>query len=163
MESGERLGPALIDLSELSIAETAFGGAREKNGGIVLRIELEQRKQRTNHLPRVQRTLVELQKTTGAVGGDATTCGDEVEEVADVGKSVLVIQLEKNYRVEFCVVELVKKRREGYSSLVRRVGIGYAEPFENQLSIFWRSVGEMTKKQEDCRRVHFLHSILKKS
>lgn len=95
MERGERFGPALIDLSELSVAETALGGSREKNRRIVLRVELKQSEQRTNHLPRVERTLVQLQEAARAVRSDAATRCDKIEEMADVGERVFVIELEK--------------------------------------------------------------------
>ena len=95
MERGERFGPALIDLSELSVAETALGGSREKNRRIVLRVELKQSEQRTNHLPRVERTLVQLQEAARAVRSDAATRCDKIWEMADVGERVFVIELEK--------------------------------------------------------------------
>ena len=60
MERGERFGPALVDLSELTVAETALRRSREKNRRVVLRIQLQQSEQRTNHLPRVERTLVQF-------------------------------------------------------------------------------------------------------
>lgn len=95
MERGERFGPALVDLPELTVAEAALGGSREKNRRIVLRIELKQGEQGTNHLPRVERALVQLQEAAGAVRCDAAARCDEVEEMADVGQRVFVIQLEK--------------------------------------------------------------------
>lgn len=95
MERGERFGPALVDLSELPVAETALGGSREKNRRIVLRIQLKQSEQRTNHLPCVERTLVQLQEAARAVRGDAAARCDEVEQMADVGERVFVIELEK--------------------------------------------------------------------
>lgn len=95
MERGERFGPALVDLSELTVAEAALRRSREKNRRVVLRIQLQQSEQRTNHLPRVERTLVQLQEAARAVRCDAAARCDEVEEMADVGERVFVIELEK--------------------------------------------------------------------
>lgn len=97
MERGERFGPALVDLSELTVAETALGGSREEDRRVVLRIQLKQSEQRTHHLPCVERALVQLQEAAGAVRCDAAARCDEVEEMADVGERVFVIELEKEH------------------------------------------------------------------
>lgn len=93
-------GPIFVDALKLPIPEVHLGTLRKEDGGIVLRVQLEQHVQWFDHLTRLQPVLVEGEEAVGAIGLHGPARRDHVQKVACVGETLLIIQQEEEASVE---------------------------------------------------------------